>query len=171
MTRPTAANKPTMALVIQFGSLPVSVEARFGPKLSPWFGISNTMKRRTFLKLPPLAMTALVGVPLAAPLIGCDDGGQPAFRVSNLGTDDHEHTLVIVCADEDKATVTYNATGSGHVHPVTLTGEQITMIVSGQTVTIETDDSHAHSWSLSMPTNGCAGPAEPTSTVDDGGGW
>ena len=127
----------------------------------------------------------MVGVPLLVKLTGCsgndgeilDTGGsgggpEPAFRVSNLKTDDHQHEFIIVCADANVQQTTYTATGSGHVHLITLTGEQISTIINGGTVSFETNDSHLHHWELTLPANGCDGPADPpTAITDGGGGW
>ena len=145
------------------------------------------MKRRDFLGMT----TALLGAPLLIKLTACSDdgggggtttsggttttggggGGNPAFRISNSDTS-HPHSFVIVCADVDKETVTYTAGGSGHTHPVTLSGDQIADILDGQTVTVETTDLHPHTWTITMPSDGCEGPAEaPTDESTSGGGW
>lgn len=148
------------------------------------------MKRRTFLQLS----TGLVAVPLVLKTTGCsgDDGGngpststttgggpdamvQPGFRIRNSDADgvgEHPHSFVLLCADEDKASVTYTAGGSGHTHRVTLTGAEITMILAGETVNKTTSDLHPHTWAIAMPSDDdCTGPANnpPDSDVTSGG--
>jgi len=83
------------------------------------------------------------------------------FRAYNMDATPDEHSFVIDCADEGKAQITYTATGSGHTHLITLDQDQLEMIFAGQEVTVTTNDSHAHTWVILRPANGCDTPPEP----------
>lgn len=144
------------------------------------------MKRRDFLYG---LGSGLIATPILVKLTGCDDGepglsssdgvttdggsgsNADGFRVFNDDATLDNHSFVVFCEDMDKAEVTYTAGGSGHTHPVTITQAQLQQVFNGEIVTIETDDVHPHTWTITMPTDGCAGPAEPPPSTDTGGGW
>lgn len=140
------------------------------------------MKRRNFLS----GLGAVAAAPLLLKVTGCDDGTAPAttgggggggggtqpdgVRMFNTDTS-HPHSFVLLCEDEGLAEVSYTATGSSHTHRVTLTAEQLDAVFAGEEVIIETNDTHPHTWSIQLPTEGCSGPAEPPPTDDTLGGW
>ncbi|RMH41012.1 MAG: hypothetical protein D6689_12065 [Deltaproteobacteria bacterium] len=76
-------------------------------------------------------------------------------QTSSSDTSGHSHTFTVLCADLDKASVTYTATGSGHTHTITLDMTQLQSLAAGNEVTFDTSDSHPHSWSVRKPSNAC----------------
>jgi hypothetical protein len=107
----------------------------------------------------------LVGVPPVLWAIACGGGDgeadanfQNTFQVnSETNQSGHRHTMTVVCADIGGSDVRYNTSESAsHVHMVTVTGAELTMIGAGNTVTKSiTDQGHAHTWILMKPSTAC----------------
>lgn len=87
-----------------------------------------------------------------------DANAQNSFQTnSETNTSGHRHTLTVVCADIGGSDVRYTTSESAnHVHMVTVTGAELTMIGSGSTVTKTiTDQGHSHTWILMKPSTAC----------------
>jgi hypothetical protein len=92
--------------------------------------------------------------------------------IVNDDSSGHVHELVILCGDEGSPSVTYTATGAGHTHPVSLSGQELESIFAGGQVVIDTNDSHPHTWVISMPGTGCSQtPTPDPNDPGDPGGW
>ena len=87
---------------------------------------------------------------------GGGGGGQQQtpdrFTVANADSSGHSHTFEIECTDQGTGNVTYTA-GGGHTHQVALTEDQLDRVFAGETVTVNTSDGHAHTWSVRMPSS------------------
>lgn len=119
------------------------------------------MNRREFLA----RAGALAATPIVLHIVGCgDDGGTTGMstdRFTFQGTDSgHTHTAEITCTQLRGAAdiqVTHRPDGN---HPVahaafTVTANQLMTILSGGTVTIDTNDQHHHRWTISRPMGAC----------------
>lgn len=124
------------------------------------------MKRREFVERILSSVTLLpVG---AALLTGCgdDDGGTtppdpPTCELPDGGvcstfdaggsSNTHGHLLTVTAAQIAAcATVSIPSTGGDHPHTVTLTDEDLDELATGCTVTVTSNDSHAHTWVISF---------------------
>mgnify|MGYP000856102986 CR=1 FL=1 len=115
------------------------------------------MKRREFL--------ASTAVPAVLWAVACGGGdGEPdanfqtSFQVnSETNSSGHRHTMTVVCADFGGSDVRYTTSESAnHVHMVTVTGAELTMLGSGSTVTKTiSDQGHSHTWILMKPSTAC----------------
>lgn len=77
-------------------------------------------------------------------------GGGGSLSCTAGGTGQHTHQLVVPAADVMAGVEqTYTGTGSGHTHPVTVTAQDFMDLQNGMTVTIMTDDTHPHTWTIS----------------------
>ncbi len=83
------------------------------------------------------------------------------FQVTNMDSSGHSHWFFIECSQvEAGADTSYTAEGS-HTHVVNVTGADLDRILAGDSITINTNDTHAHTWIIQMPSGMCSG---------DGGG-
>lgn len=129
------------------------------------------MTRRDFVtKVGP----AMVGAPIILQVTACGGGGSDSGAGSSTATStpastgssatsfaasavdgSHPHTFTIQCSDFTAGQKTYTATGSNHTHPVTLSAAQLNTVNNGGTVTVNTSDSHPHTWRISKPAGVC----------------
>lgn len=67
-------------------------------------------------------------------------------------SDTHGHSIAIPQADLESPTgdKTYTSTGGTHTHQVTLTAAQRQALVDDCSVTVSSNDSHAHTWTISL---------------------
>jgi hypothetical protein len=85
----------------------------------------------------------------------------------------------IECDQQGAGPWTYIAEGASHTHEVTLTAADLDAVFNGQQVTIQTTDSHPHTWIVLMPTGMCPPDGGGGGGGDDGtgggggggGGW
>ncbi|MBI5665017.1 MAG: hypothetical protein HZC49_08045 [Nitrospirae bacterium] len=131
----------------------------------------NDIVRRNCDKPPQEKIVTLIGLgmaavaaPAALSIIGCGgksgDGGSsaPADSFSVTSTPDatsHAHSVTIPLADlatPPANDATYTSNGS-HVHTITLTQQQLTDINSGQTVSVvsSVSEAHTHTWAITKP--------------------
>ena len=76
-----------------------------------------------------------------------DCAGSAAEGESNS----HGHFICLTQAELDAGEeITYTSTGGNHDHTFVITAAQIASIVAGDVVTIESADSHPHTWDVSM---------------------
>jgi hypothetical protein len=110
----------------------------------------------------------VVAVPAVIYATGCgdDDGGggggidastgQTSFSVTNSDGSGHTHMFTMQCSDlSGGSAVNYTATGGGHTHSVPVSAADLTTIMGGGTATITFTDGHAHTFSITKPTNAC----------------
>lgn len=66
-------------------------------------------------------------------------------------SDTHGHFICLTQAELDAGEdITYTSTGGNHDHTFTITAAEIASILAGDVVTINSSDSHPHSWDVSM---------------------
>jgi len=127
--------------------------------------------RRQFLCSALEAISGASVTLLLAPLVGgcgSDDGSTPSTTTSptvpscdgagdtSSSTLGHTHTVCVPLSDLDSPPArgqTYATSGAatdGHVHQITLTQEQLTVIAAGRSVGVTTTvvESHTHDFSL-----------------------
>lgn len=74
-----------------------------------------------------------------------------ADSVAEGPSDTHGHLICLTQQDlDDGADITYTSSGGSHDHTFTITAAQLLSIADGDTVTIDSNDSHAHSWDVSL---------------------
>ena len=126
------------------------------------------MRRRELLSRLPCVL-------LAVPVVGClsneeDDypvrpggtpsggsappGGAAAFTAINADDSGHSHSFEIRCSQRDQGAQVFVADGP-HKHDVTLTDAQLDAIFRGDTVRIDTNDIHPHTWVIRKPAEAC----------------
>jgi hypothetical protein len=109
------------------------------------------MTRKEFLR-SVLGIGAGVGA--VAFIASCGDDGGSAVDAGNTCTDpvnqiadNHGHALAIPIADVNAgAAMTYNLTGGGHAHSISINATQFGQIKNGQTlnITSTTGSGHTH---------------------------
>jgi hypothetical protein len=116
------------------------------------------MNRRSFILR---VGGALVAVPTVLTLTSCGDddggGGNPdanlgatSFQASTSDNSGHVHSITVQCSDLAGNSATYTSTeAAAHTHTVTLDSTQLAAIANGDTVMVDTNDTHAHTWAIS----------------------
>lgn len=110
-----------------------------------------TMTRKQFLQTVGVGVGA-VGV---AAIAGCgDDGGGTTIDAApnvctspstSIGSN-HGHTISVTLADvEAAANKTYDVSGGGHTHSLTITAQQFGQIKDGRTLNITSTSANGHS--------------------------
>jgi len=127
------------------------------------------MNRRDILKRLGLVLIAVPVMSCAAESDYPDRGGggggggsgggggdeeDAAFTVSNNDYSGHAHSFEVKCTELEGGQAVWTA-GGAHTHQVTLTEAQITSVLNGESVTIETSGGHAHTWIVQMPSGRC----------------
>lgn len=121
------------------------------------------MQRRTFLAR--LGQT-LVALPVMTIPLGCGKndpaapaaGGESFLSESSLSSG-HTHSVTLTCTDMKGGTLSFSSTNSsGHTHVLSLSFDQVTRILNGESVgpiTSSSNSGHTHNWTLQKPANIC----------------
>jgi hypothetical protein len=73
--------------------------------------------------------------------------------VDASGTSDTDgHTLVLPAADiSNQVTSVFSSTGGDHTHNVLVSSAQFGTLVSDCALTVMSNDTHPHTWTITMP--------------------
>ena len=79
------------------------------------------------------------------------------FDSTSSSNSGHTHTITFTCAGLTGGLVTYVSDGS-HSHSVTLTTDQVTRVLNGESVgpiVSSLSAGHSHNWTIQKPSNAC----------------